>query len=42
MSAINDVTGKVDSVFFFGLGLFDNFLFNTIFSVAYTEGIDSD
>jgi hypothetical protein len=42
MSAINDITGKVDSIFFFGLGLFDNFLFNMIYIVAYAEGTGSD
>jgi hypothetical protein len=42
MSAINNITGKVNLVLFFGLGLFDIFLFNTISSIAYAEGTGSD
>jgi hypothetical protein len=42
MSVINDITGKVDFVLLFGWGLFDNFFFNTISSVAYAKGTCSD
>jgi hypothetical protein len=42
MSEIDDIAGKIDSVFFFGLGVFDDFLFNVISSAAYAEGTGSD